>query len=227
MLGNFKLKKMKKLFLAVSLAFFCVMSAQTEKGSFIISGKTGLDFTSNNVKYKMGGQTTDGPKTNTFNISPTIGYFVVDNFALGLAFDYKTSTSKQQIEILSSNITGGYTTEKTKERQTTLSIVPNATYFFSKGKTRPYLGAGLGLANTKYQKSDYTNNSSNGDQFSYFSSNNNGLVWTANGGLLFLIAPNISIDLGLGYANYSFKDNGVKTSSSAFGANAGINVFLK
>lgn len=213
---------MKKLFLSASLAFFGVISAQTEKGSFIISGKTGLDFTSNNVKYKINEQTTDGPKTNTFNISPTIGYFVVDNFALGLAIDYKSTRTKQQTEIFDPNISGAYLTENTKETQNILSIVPNGTYFFSKGKTRPYLGAGLGLANAKY-KSNYTS----GEQFSYSNSNNTGFVWTANGGLLFLIAPTISIDLGLGYANYSFKDNGVKTSSSAFGANAGISVFLK
>lgn len=216
---------MKKLFLTVSLAFFGIISAQTQKGSFIISGKTGLDFTSTTVKYKMDGQTTDGPKTNTFNISPSVGYFIVNNLAIGLAFDYKSTTTKQQIEIFDPNTTGGYTTENTKETQTILSIVPNTTYFFSKGKTRPYLGAGLGLANAKY-KSNYTSDSSSGNQLSYSENNNSGFVWTANGGLLFLIAPTISIDLGLGYANYSFKDNGIKTNSSAFGATAGISVFL-
>lgn len=217
---------MKKIIL-VTLSLFCIgiTSAQTEKGKFLISGKTGLDFTSNTIKYHSNGQTIDGPKTNTFNVSPTVGYFVVDNFSLGLTFDYKTSTSKQQTELISSNVTGGYATENTKERKTTLSIVPNATYFFSKGKTRPYLGAGLGLASTKY-KSTYTNNPSSGEQFSSSASNDTGLVWTANGGLLFLISQNIGLDLGLGYANYSFKDQGIKTNSSAFGANAGISLFL-
>ncbi|RVT73128.1 porin family protein [Flavobacterium sufflavum] len=216
---------MKKIFLTISLAFFGIISAQTEKGSFIISGQTNLGFTSNTTKYKSDRQTTDGPKTNTFSISPSVGYFIVNNLALGLAFDYKSTITKQQIEIFDPNNTGGYTTGNIKETQTTLSIVPNATYFFSKGKTRPYFGAGLGLANTKY-KSNYTSDSSSGDQFSYSENKNTGLVWTANGGLLFLITPAVSIDLGLGYANYSFKDNGLKTNSSAFGANAGISVFL-
>lgn len=217
---------MKKLLLTASLAFFGVISAQTEKGSFIISGKTGLGFTSNTVKYKYDGQTTDGPKTNTFNISPSIGYFIADNFALGLALDYKSTTSKQKIEIFNSNIIGGYIMKNAKETQTILSIVPNATYFFSKEKIRPYLGAGLGLANAKY-KSNYATESSSGDGFSHSGSNNSGFIWTANGGLLFLIAPTVSIDLGLGYANYSFKEKDLKTTSGAFGANAGISVFLK
>lgn len=217
---------MKKLFLTASLAFFGIISAQTENGSFIISGQTNLGFISNTVKYKSNRQTTDGPKTNSFNFSPSAGYFILDNLALGLAFDYKSTTIKQQIEIFNPNTTGGYTIENTKETQTTLSIIPNATYFFSKGKTKPYLSAGAGLANTK-NKSNYTSDISSGDNF--FSDSeikSNGFIWTANGGLIFLITQNIALDLGLGYTNYSYKDNGVKTNSRAFGANAGISVFL-
>lgn len=212
---------MKKLLLTASLAFFGIISAQTEKGSFIISGKTGLGFTSNTVKYKYDGQTNDGPKTNTFNISPSIGYFLVDNFALGIACDYKSTTAKQNIEMLDPMITGEFTTEYIKTTQTIVSVVPNATYFFSKGKTRPYLGAGLGLGSAK-NKSNFTSD----DAFSNTENNKTGLVWTASGGLMFLITPTIGLDLGLGYANYSFKENDVKTSSGAFGANAGISVFL-
>lgn len=212
---------MKKIFLAASLAFFGVISAQTEKGSFIISGKTGLGFTSNTVKYKYEGQTTDGPKTSTFNISPSIGYFLANNLVLGIAFDYKSTTTKQNIEMLDPSTTGGFTTQYTKTTQTILSVVPNATYFFSQGKLRPYLGAGLGLASAK-NKSNFTSD----DAYSNTESKNTGLVWTANGGLMFLISRTIGLDLGLGYANYSFKENDVKTSSGAFGANAGISVFL-
>lgn len=222
---KFNQNQMKKLFLTASLAVFGVLSAQTEKGSFIISGKTGLGFTSNTVKYKFDGQTIDGPKTNTFNISPSVGYFVADNFALGLALDYNSTTSKQNIEMFDPNITGGYSTENTKETQTILSIVPNATYFFSKGKTRPYLSAGLGLANIK-SKSNYLGSIASEDAFSYNESKNTGFVWTANGGLMFLISPTIGLDLGVGYANYSFKEGDLKTNSGAFGANAGISLFL-
>lgn len=210
---------MKKIFLVLSLCFIGTISAQTEKGAFIISGKTGLNFTSNNVKHKLGIE-TDESKTSTFNISPAIGYFIANNFALGLAFDYKLTTTKQQIKTFIN-----YATENSKETQNTLSIVPNATYFFFKGKTKPYFGTGLGLANSKY-KSNYTKNSSSGYQFSNTSIKDIGLVLTANGGILFIITPSISADLGIGYANYSPKNDGIKTSSSAFGANAGISVFL-
>lgn len=206
---------MKKIFLALSLSFIGVISAQTEKGSFIISGQTNLGFASTTVKYKNDGQTFDGPKTNTFNISPSVGYFVINNLALGVALDFNSSTTKLKTGTVIESPDDPIFINGTKETQTTLSIIPNATYFFSEGKTRPFLSAGLGLGNNKYKSNV------NG------SSSMNGLVWTANGGFIFLIAPSVSIDLGLGYANYSFKNDGVKINSGAFGANAGISVFLK
>lgn len=150
-----------------------------------------------------------------------MGYFVADNFALGLALEYKSTITKQDLEIFDPIITGGFTTDYLKTTQSILSIVPNATYFFSKGKTRPYLGTGLGLASIK-NKSNFTSD----DAFSNTESNNTGLIWTASGGLIFLITPTIGLDLGLGYANYTFKEKDLKTSSGAFGANAGINIFL-
>lgn len=218
---------MKKLFLAASLAFFGVISAQTEKGSFFISGKTNLGFTSNTIKYKAQGQTFDGSKTNTFTISPNAGYFIVDNLALGLALDYKTSTTKTKTGTEIESPYDPTFTNGTKEKQTTLSIIPNVTYFFSEGKTRPYLNTGVGFANTK-NKNNYTMYNSSGDiLFSSSETKNDGFVWTANGGLIFLITENIALDLGLGYTNYSFKNDGVKINSGAFGANAGISVFLK
>ncbi|MBD0726370.1 hypothetical protein B6A10_14415 [Flavobacterium sp. L1I52] len=207
---------MKKIFLALSLSFIGILSAQTEKGSFIISGQTNLGFISNTIKYKAQGQTIDGPKTNTFTISPGADYFIVDNFALGLSLDFKSTTTKiKQNTNINDPYDPIYTAGENKETQTTLSIIPNATYFFSEGKTRPFLNAGVGFGNNKY-KSD-----SNG------TSSTNGVVWTANGGFIYLITPTVSIDFGLGYANYSFKNEGVTIKSGALGVQTGISVFLK
>lgn len=88
---------MKKITLLIALISFGAITAQTEKGTFTISGKTGLGFTSSTVKYEYAGQTEDGPKTSSFNISPSVGYFIIDNLAIGLEFDYTTSTTKQEV----------------------------------------------------------------------------------------------------------------------------------
>lgn len=205
---------MKKLIFVLTIAFFGTITAQTEKGSVIISGQTNLGFISNSVKYKSSGQTYDGPKTNTFNISPSVGYFVADNFAIGLAIDYKSTTTKLSNNINPFDPNDPTYSNVTKETVNTITFIPNASYYFSQGKTRPYLSAGIGLANTSYK---YNNNTTK----------SNGLAWSANGGLLVIIAQNVALDFGLGYANYSYKNSGTTTSSGAFGAVVGISVFLK
>ncbi|HEU4788854.1 MAG TPA: outer membrane beta-barrel protein [Flavobacterium sp.] len=213
---------MKKRFLLAALLFSVILTAQTEKGTFAISGKTGLGFNSTTVKYENSGNTTDGPKTNSFNISPSVSYFIIDNLSLGLDFNYKTVSTKQKILVLTPDGMNGMIIDE-KNTNNTLSIIPTATYFFSKGKTRPYLNAGIGFGNTK-QENNY---SASSPEISNFSTSNNGLVWGAGAGLAYFISKTISFDLGLDYSEFSFKENNVKTKSGAFGANIGISVFLK
>jgi outer membrane protein len=224
---------MRKIFLITCLAFFGVASAQTEKGTIIIGGKTGLDFTTTKVKFKSNGTTSEGPKTDSFNISTNLGYFVANNFALGMNIDYNSSRTKEygEIVLFGSNSTQpgpSMGTKDSQESQTVLSFVPNATYYFSKGKIRPYLGAGLGVASIKFRGFSLTKEI-NGEKYTKYeeTNKNTGFVWATNAGVLFLISNTVGIDLGLGYANYSFKEDGVKTSSSSFGGNVGINIFLK
>lgn len=88
---------MNKFILLSALISFSFISAQTEKGTFVISGQTGIGFTSTTVKYESAGQTSDGPKISSFNITPSVGYFIINNLAISLDIDYKTTTTKQQI----------------------------------------------------------------------------------------------------------------------------------
>lgn len=213
---------MKKGFLLVALLFSIVLTAQTEKGTFAISGKTGLGFSSTTLKYENSGNTTDGPKTSSYNISPSFGYFIIDNLSLGLDFNYKTVTTKQKILTLNPDGNSGMIVDE-KITQNTLSIVPTATYFFSKGKTRPYINAGIGYGNNK-QKNSYSASSA---EVSNYSISSDGLVWGAGTGLAYFISKTVSFDLGLDYSEFSFKENNVKAKSGAFGANIGISVFLK
>ncbi|WP_281324312.1 porin family protein [Flavobacterium sp. IMCC34518] len=217
---------MKKRFLLVALLFSVIITAQTEKGTFAISGKTGLGFNSTTIKYENSGNTTDGPKTSSFNISPSLSYFIIDNLSLGLDLNYKTVTTKQKTFFINSGVTGGYTIVDEKITQNTLSIIPTATYFFSKGKTRPYINAGMGFANMK-EKSNYYGSLADGQTSSNFSTSNNGLVWGAGGGLAYFVSKAIGFDLGLAYAKYTYKENNSKVKTGSLGANIGISVFLK
>ncbi|OOG71884.1 outer membrane protein [Flavobacterium sp. A45] len=217
---------MKKNFLLVALLFSTILTAQTEKGTFAISGKTGLGFNSTTVKQETSGNSIDGPKTSSFNISPSLGYFIINNLSLGLDFDYNTVTTKRKAVFLDSGATGGFTIVDEKITQNTLSIIPTATYFFAKGKTRPYINAGMGFGNTK-QKYNYSGSSTDADMFSNYNTSNNGLIWGAGGGLAYFISKTISFDLGVEYSEFTYKENDVKIKTGAFGANIGISVFLK
>ncbi|HKO76857.1 MAG TPA: outer membrane beta-barrel protein [Flavobacterium sp.] len=219
---------MKKITLLIALISFGTITAQTEKGTFAISGKTGLGFNSSTVKYEYQGQSTDGPKISSFNISPSVSYFIIDNLAIGLEFDYTTATTKQQILVANDYSTGfGYSAIDTKSTETTFSVIPTATYFFSKEKFRPYITAGMGYAKIK-QKMNSSGTTSNPDAFySYSDSDNNGLVLGAGGGLAYFISKAICFDLGLGYANFTYEEKDVKVKSGALTANVGISVFIK
>lgn len=213
---------MKKRFLFAALLFSILMTAQTEKGTFMISGETSLGFTSTNVKYKNHGISNDGPKTTSFNISPSVGFFVIDNLAIGLDFDYKTATTKQHGITYYDPSINGYSNIEAKNTETSLAIMPNATYFFSKGKARPFIEAGIGYANIQ-QKTE----SSFSTMYSKLESNNNGYVWGVGGGLAYFITNTVSFDIGLGYGEYNYNEEDTKVKSGAFSANIGISIFLK
>jgi outer membrane protein len=218
---------MRKIFLLIILTFSGAITAQTEKGALMISGHTSLGFTSNVVKYEAYGENTDGPKTTSFNISPSVGYFIIDNLAIGVDFDYKTVTTKQQVLVNSNDQPGPSQTKiNTTTIESTLAIIPNATYFFSKGKARPYISAGIGFANIK-QEGNRSRSFADYDLYDYYNNNNNGIVIGADVGLAYFLSKAISLDVGAGYAQYNYKDEDVKVKSGAIGINIGVSVFLK
>ncbi|MDY3338596.1 outer membrane beta-barrel protein [Riemerella anatipestifer] len=183
---------MKKLFLVGALALFGAMNAQTEKGSWVVEGKTNLGFNSVSTKVKYDGKSYDAGKVSTFNISPSVGYFVMDNLALGLEFNFLSS-------------------KEGNSSSSTLSFLPNATYYFSTGSQfRPYLGVGVGYG------SNTTGDVSVG-----------GLAWGVKGGGVYMLNKTAGINLGLGYSQFSTTNNNATTTAGAFGVNAGFSLFFK
>ena len=121
---------------AGALALFASMNAQMEKGSWIVSGKTGIGFTSANTKYTAQGQTVDGPKVSSFEITPSVGYFAANNLAIGVDLGFKSTKTTFKNANLGINM---------EEKNSMFSVMPTATYYFATAsKVRPYLGAGVG-----------------------------------------------------------------------------------
>jgi outer membrane protein len=202
---------MKKVLLLGAVALFSAVSAQMEQGSWIISGKTGIEFNAVNTKYEAEGMSFDGAKVNTFNITPSVGYFAVDNLAIGVDLGYTSTKTTFNNDQLGINF----------EDETSLfSVMPNATYYFIPGSVvRPYLGAGIGYGSL-----------TSADFFNEGNTTKGGLLWGAKGGMVYLLNNRIGIDFGVGYNSFTTKETvegtEINTVANGFGVNAGFSLFL-
>lgn len=85
---------MKKVFLISALFISALSFGQLEKGSKLVGGSLG--FSSQGGEVDNGTSTTDSPTYSTFNVSPTGGYFVADELAVGLALNFGGTTWKDE-----------------------------------------------------------------------------------------------------------------------------------
>lgn len=70
---------MKKVLLGVCMLFTLALSAQTMKGNWLAGGNVGFD------SYKV--KDADDSETH-ISFAPNLGYFVIDNLAVGAAIGY-------------------------------------------------------------------------------------------------------------------------------------------
>lgn len=200
---------MKKTFTIVIL--FCLLStltfAQTEKGKFLISGKSSLDFVFTSSSMFGGNLSTedyifsDGYK---LEFSPSVGYFVINNLAVGIGSSYSLSDGDFQ--------------NKTSQ----LTIMPTALYyFFPKSMVRPFIQAGFGYASVS-QKISVNNGGYSNESF-------NGVAWGTGIGAAFTVIPSISIDLTLEFAEVYTKfseDSDIKFETKGIGAMIGFTFYF-
>lgn len=203
---------MKKLLLAGAVALFGLSNAQMTKGDWVVSGNTGLGFNNVTTTVKVGSESVDGPKVNTFSISPSVGYFVIDKLAVGIELGYVNSTIKY---------------EGLKSKTSNFSVMPTATYYFTNSsKLVPFLGAGIGYASVK--------NSGEADFMGMTTSDEtttDGLAWKVKGGVTYMATQSLGINLGVSYDQFSNKETymntDVKTNVKTFGVNVGFSYFIK
>lgn len=76
---------MKKLLLGMLLLVSAALSAQTMSGNWLVGGDAGFN------SYKADGATES---VTQYNISPQIGYFIMDNLAVGALLSYSSDYAK-------------------------------------------------------------------------------------------------------------------------------------
>ena len=198
---------MKKVFLlAIVLVSTNVILAQTEQGKIVLSGATGLQFISSNIEYEYDGQSLGDVTQTSFSIMPSIGYFVMDNFAVGLTANFSSTTQKDQGD--------KYTIKSTM-------ILPTALYYFPvAGNLKPLVQVGAGLMSTTSEE-DYDYDSYK-EKFS-------GLAINFGGGASYFINDFVSLNFGLSYTMANLKDSDDSDyvqKQGNFASNIGLSVFF-
>lgn len=134
----------KKLIIAAALCGLALGShAQTEKGNFLLGGSFNFKSEKNSEEY---------PRTNGFGIGPKIGYFISDNFAIGLGVDYVYSRQKPFVEY-AQNEGQAIRYAHSGYREQGLSISPFVRYYVNLNTKFKFFGAFSATASDQRGKS--------------------------------------------------------------------------
>jgi len=129
--------KFEKFISFIVLSIFLTSNAQgqfTDQGRFMLG--TAVGFATNTSKTSFSDQTTSDsePKSTQWNVAPSVGYFLFNNFALGIGLDYTSSTET------------GEGNDKTTDAD--LLFGPFARYYFPFGDKAIFLQGNFGFGNS-------------------------------------------------------------------------------
>ncbi len=128
--------------LSFSLFSLQYLSAQvTEAGNFMIGSTLGLSSAQSRITQvdAQGEESEETPSSTQFSIAPSIGYFIMDEFAVGIGMDYTFSKVDNSSE--------DYT------RDSDLLFGPFARYYFlATDDSALFLEANFGFGNSRDDK---------------------------------------------------------------------------
>ena len=131
--------KFEKFFLLIILSALLVPAAQgqfTDQGRFMLGSAVG--FATNTSKISYSSQTPSGsneePQNTQWNVAPSIGYFLFDNFTLGIGLDYTSSSETRQ--------------DQPKTKDSDLLFGPFARYYVPFGDMAFFLQGNFGFGNS-------------------------------------------------------------------------------
>lgn len=177
----------------ITTAVFClfissITFAQTQKGNFVLSGKTGLNFLFTNITTGIESVQTGKSKSNEYDYTLGAGLFIADNLSFGVAGTYSYNYSKIESESITENITQSFT------------IIPQLQYYFDlEGKLKPVLFVGGGYARLQERDSR---------AITYFNQvyTLSGPAFAGGAGFSYFVTRYVSFDLGIQYSHAKLKD---------------------
>lgn len=181
---------MKKIFIliVVTLCIGKLCLAQTEKGRWLVSGATDIKLLFGETKPSVNEEMDKTIKSKDYAANAGLGYFPIDNLAVGIGVNYANSYRKQQQYI--GTVPGDNTPLYQEYLENAISIIPSLIYFFPvKGNLRPTVSVGVG----------YTDLKSAGQGDDSYELHYNGLSLNGEAGVSYFLTKSTSIDLGLQY----------------------------
>ena len=171
---------MKLFMMMTALIIGLATTAQAQVGKGLFAGGS-LGFTMGGTNYQNGSNTTKGPTSSSFNVTPRIGYYFTDNIAAGIQFGFAGTSGKINGIVV------------TKTSSNTLSVGLFGRYALPLGDEGKFAFTGdlnLGFSATN-GKSETGSLSVKSDPISQIS------VGIAPG-ILFFPTPKIGLEAGLG-----------------------------
>ena len=214
--------KKQSLFLAfLSISLICInASAQTSKGKFLVGGLTKvggdiLNVSSMNIGYTTLKNKDDSgddddykDKEFSFNFSPKVGYFVIDNLALGIDFTIASSFGKT-------------TNTEYKYNSALLTAGPFVRYYIPTKKVLPFAEAMYSVGSRK------TSSNWDGDETTY----KYGVqLYSVGIGVAIPLGEKASFDALVGYHSTTYKakednENNRRNVAGTVGLKFGFTIF--
>jgi outer membrane protein len=204
------MKSLKAVFSVYVFMFVALAaSGQTGQGKILLGGASKFDFSSSELKWETDDDHGDISRATNLEFAPQIGYFIIDNLAIGFEFPVSYTNEKEE----SGN----------KYTSTTMAFAPFLRYYIGQGNVKPYIQGSIGGGNIKmkYDLAMGLDDEITGGMFLY----------QVSGGIGIFVNDYVSFDFGLGYSSASMKpkeDNNVnyRTITNGFGLGFGIVVLL-
>ncbi len=184
--------------------------AQTQKGDFLFGAGTSLDFSFLKTQVTTESYESDKVKSNSFEFTSRLGYFLVDNFVTGIDFITSNATAKEDGDVYKSY---------------TFAIGPFARYYFGQTKVKPFIDAsfGFGKNNSEYDSSNV--------HYSDDKVKSKLSAFDAGGGISFVLTPKVTFEVGISYGNATSKykthyNEDAKNKVTGVGSNVGFSIHL-
>lgn len=175
--------------------------AQFNQGRMLVGGS--FDFSATTNKSKANGRTDTNSKSTSLSFGPQIGYFVIDNLAVGAGLDISLSKWKQE----------GSSYEST---YTAFVLQPMVRYYLPQGIFfQGQFGIGAGKEKDNY--------SGTVDEEKF-----NITTWGLAVGYALFLNDNVAVEpqIGYGSAGRKYKDNDVKEIDNGLFISVGIQAYL-